>query len=513
MINILLGVGGTGAMVVEAALMLLMSGVDIGLGHTVHVGLIDQDRSNGNIARTRAVLNNILDFRSSWATKGAANVIDWTQDGRPDFGATLIRPLFDDEDNALWCPTQKQGTLRTIVGDNLGDDQRHLFNMLFMEGPEEQDLPLGKGYRGRAHVGATALVAALVEEDNVLLKRLKELMEDAGRQPVNIFIVGSAFGGTGAAGFPTLARALHRIIMAADFKNKDMVSLGGMLMLPYFSFDNPEEGADAVVTPDELLPKARLALEYYENLFAHESTFDRFYALGWEAFFPLGYHEAGSQEQTNPALLPEMLAAGAMVDFFRRDNLAEKEPVVPIMVSARQDKVIKWRDFPVADLEAKFGQMLRFVTYWRYIGEPLLGERTMFGSNWAQKLASGVKAVDSEIPLNALRELIDDILVWAATLEHMGGAFWKEGPWDLSRLLDQAHEATPTKPVLVRESLSGTQPYDAIDNLIRTDGRDFVPRRAAEMHEDLTRSKGAPGGEHQGIGRTVATVYAAATMR
>ena len=44
------------------------------------------------------------------------------------------------------------------------------------------------------------------------------------------------FGGTGAAGFPSIARLLREIIK----KNiTDGVKIGGALMLPYFSFLNP----------------------------------------------------------------------------------------------------------------------------------------------------------------------------------------------------------------------------------------------------------------------------------
>ncbi len=511
MTNILIGIGGTGAKVVEATLMLLASGAGPG---KVHVAIVDQDGSNGNVARARDVLSDMVDFRRRWGRKGEANCVDWANAGAPDFGSTVVEPIFADEDNALWSPTRTHGSLRSIVGENLADSQRHLFNLLFMEGEEEQDLPLGKGYRGRAHVGATALVASIVDTENPFLKRLRELMEDPGRGEVNIFLVGSAFGGTGAAGFPTLARALHRIRTAADFKNPGKVRMGGILMLPYFTFDNPDEDGEPVVTPDELLPKAKLALEYYDNLFANEKTFDSFYALGWEAMFSMGYHEPGSGEQSNPALPPELFAAGAVVDFFGGANVqADPDEAVRVMVSARQDRSIKWRDLPGnAVIEPALAQMLRFAVYWRYVVEPLLGERKLIGKNWAQKLADGAKAVEAEAPLNALRELIDRILLWAATVEHMGGDFWRNGPWNLQRLVT-VQDGNPTAPVALRPQMGDGPLYDAFDQLIRVDSGEFQPRAGAVMHDALTRATTPPPGDHQGIGRTLATVYAAATIR
>ncbi|MEG3180076.1 tubulin-like doman-containing protein [Sphingomonas sp. LT1P40] len=509
-VHVLLGVGGTGAKVVEAALMMMAAGVG---PRNVHVGLIDQDNSNGNVARTRQLLSNLVDFQHDWSAN-EMNRVDWIGSAPPAFGSVKVHPLFKQDKNALWCPTRTQGTLRSIVGENLDEAHEHLFDLMFMEGPEEQDLPLSKGYRGRAHVGATALVASLVDGESVLLKRLTELMEDANRNQVNIFVVGSAFGGTGAAGFPTLARALNRIRNASDFKNAGKVSLGGMLMLPYFQFHQPPADAvDAVVTSDELLPKAKLALEYYNNLLAHEATFDRFYALGWEQLFNLGYHEPGSAEQQNPALAPEIFAASAIFDFFDRPREEEGEAKAPVMVSARQDREIRWRDLPYPDLEARLGQMLRFAVYWRFVVEPALSEKKLIGKNWAQKLAGDARAIDSEVPLNLLRELIDDILLWAMTIEHTGGEFWRNGPWQLADLKDPSHVPTPTTPVALRgPAMQLTALHDAFDHLIRTDAGEFLPRAGHELHDELTRAK-PPAGDHRGIGRTVAAVYAAASMR
>ncbi len=523
MINILLGIGGTGAKVVESALVLLAAGIG---PEKVHVGLIDQDGSNGNVIRTQTLLADLAGFRRDWRRTGVANAIDWDHDGRPDFGALDIELLFDEDEKALWCPSQTQASLRTIVGENLSPEQRDLFDLLFMRGDQEQDLPLDKGYRGRAHVGATAMLAAILDEnDNKLRARLIELMQAADREPVNVFLVGSAFGGTGASGFPTLARALRKWTTSGDFKNKGKVSIGGMLMLPYFSFKEPPEGSLAVVTPDEILPKTRLALEYYENLFQHEDVFDRFYVAGWEDFFSLGYHVPGGVGQANPAMLPELLAATATIDFFTRDNMEaarEKEEAnatgVPVMVSAREDKAVKWRDMPIPthQVEARLGQMLRFCVYWRYVAEPNLHKASTFGGigdNWTQKLVNGVKPADSTGELNSLNKLVDDVLLWAATIEATGKAFWKNGPWDLTRLHNPQHQPDPTRPIALLKAPTPEVVFKSIDHLIRDDHGHYLTGVAHTMHDELTRGRSQFHGDHKGIGRAVAAVYASSRLR
>lgn len=519
-INILLGVGGTGAKVVEAALVLMAAGVGPKTSsRTVHVGLIDQDQSNGNVARTRELLAKLGAFRDTWSVLNAPNYVDWkTQnENAVTIGSIKAVPLFPNESNALWCPERDDASLASILGGSVTEDnRRELFNLLFMQGREEQELPLGKGYRGRAHVGATALVSAMIGEGSPLLARLRTLMEDPARKKVNIFIVGSAFGGTGAAGFPTLARALHRMRTAQDVTNGDNVSIGGMLMLPYFSFDDDAGDGESVVTSDELLPKAQLALDYYHNLFENERAFDHFYALGWGSLFHLGYHEAGAKEQTNPALAPELFAASAALDYFdRASQPGDQEDKTRIMVAARNDHVIRWKDLPMADeIEPKLAQLLRFGVYWKYIAQGMIDAKTGMlgmGKNWIQKLTNGAKAIEADRELTALNALIDHVLVWAATVEHMGGRQWAGGPWNMRHFVEEGE--TPTQPVVQIPAVSEGAALDGFDELVRIDSGEFAPRAGAKLHHDLRSGGIELNNESRGLGMALATVAAAASLR
>ena len=516
-VNILIGVGGTGAKVVEAALMLMAAGVG---PKNVHVGLLDQDQSNGNVARTRKLIASIGAFRQAWSGLNGKNYIDWKANEKDPvaLGSVNVVPLFPDEDNALWCPEEDDASLSSILGASIGGDpaRRDLFDLLFMRGKEEQDLPLGKGYRGRAHVGATALVSALIEDGSTMLERLRVLMEDPSRRKVNIFVVGSAFGGTGAAGFPTLARALHRMREAGDFVNGANVTLGGLLMLPYFSFNDDDGDGEAVVTSDELLPKAQLALDYYHNLFDSEHAFDHFYALGWGSLFHLGYHQAGAAEQSNPALPPELFAGSAVMDFFARASVPGERPEkTRIMVSARHDMPIRWRDLPRADeIEPKLGQLLRFAVYWRYVAEEMIDASSgLLGmnKNWIQKLTGGEKRIDADRELTAMRSLLDQLLVWAATIEKMGAKQWSEGPWNMRYFVTETD--SPVEPVRQTASLTETDALAGFDQLVRIDNGAFVTRDGAVLHRELKAEMINLNNESRGLGRAVATVAKAASLR
>ena len=516
MTTILIGIGGTGAKVVESALALFAAGIGPA---EVHVGLVDQDRSNGNMSRTETSLEHLLRFQSLWQDGNPPSRIDPARSKEPgerlDLAAVRVRPLLGDR--ALWSPEKDDVSLTDILGRDLTDGRRELFDLLFMPGEQEQDLQLGEGYRGRAHVGAAALAAAMLEDENQLIARLRTLMESGDRGEVRIFLVGSAFGGTGAAGFPTLARELHRIRTDPNFGNRGQVRIGGALMLPYFGFARPDDTGQPVVTADELLPKAQLALEYYGKLFETENTFDRFYVLGWDPFFNLGYHEAGNREQRNPPLLPELFAACGAVDFLQSDFQPAEVGDVPVMHVARAGAGIAWPDLPLDGIKERLGRLIRFCAYWLYMTEPMLAKTALLGSgNWTQKLRGRMKPAEHEAQLLALRRVAQDVLLWAAAIERKSGTAWSPGLWRLTAFLDPQHAETPTEPVALAAAGGVADPELAFDQLVRQDGGEpFDPSRhgASPLYDTLvSNGEHHARGEHKGYGKVAAAVFRAAGL-
>lgn len=510
MTNILIGIGGTGAKVVESALALFAAGIGPA---EVHVGLVDQDRSNGNTNRAEISLEHLIRFQSLWQGSAEANAIDPDRSVPPgdrlDLAGVRVRALL--EDRALWSPERDDVSLHDILGRDLTGGRQELFDLLFMPGDQEQDLQLGEGYRGRAHVGAAALAAAMLEDENQLISRLRTLMESGDRREVRIFLVGSAFGGTGAAGFPTLARELHRIRTDPNFSNRGQVRIGGALMLPYFGFARPDDDGQPVVTADELLPKAQLALEYYGKLFETENTFDRFYVLGWDPFFNLGYHEAGNREQRNPPLLPELFAACGAVDFLQSDVQPAEIGDVPVMHVARADRGIRWPDLPLDGIKERLGRMIRFSAYWLYMAEPLLGKTALLGSgNWTQRLRGRMKPAEHEAQLDALRRVATDVLTWAAAVERMSGTDWSPGLWRTAGFLDPRHPASPIEPVALAPPGSIADPEAAFDQLMRQDAGEPVEHGAAAAYDGLvSRGEHHARGNHKGYGKVAAAVFRA----
>lgn len=517
-INIIVGAGGTGAKVIEATLIQLMSGM---VEMPVHVGIVDQDVANGNVDRAARLLSRQKRFRELWS--GTENNIEWGSGELPALGHNGVHPLFASGD-ALYRPNSAGDTLQQMIGRGLSKPQEYLFDMLFMNNEEEQLLPLDEGYRGRAHVGSAAFISALAGEKNELFDAIERIVISGQGVPVNVFFVGSAFGGTGAAGFPTLARRLHRLREKKAYAHAEQIRIGGLLMLPYFNFDSPDEEQDAVVTPDELLPKTQMALEYYHNLFKHERSFDMFYALGWPEQYPLGYHEPGAKEQANPALPTELMAATAAVHFFRRmTDYAEEDSTVTFL-SSHDDNWIDWRDLPndapsEQEQMLKMGQLLRFCVFWKYLFEPQLKKplkTSMFGGakpNTEQKLADGVHPSDAVEEMETLSELIESILHWFATVEATAGRVsGGQRLWTMQRAVDASNSSDdPCNPVRVYESIAPERAEMAFDELIFKEESGAESRTAANVYEELIEDRQLE--QHEGLGKAVVQVYDACRLR
>jgi len=516
--NILIGVGGTGAKVVEA----ILHAAAAGLGpETLRVGFVDQDQSNGNVSRAMRLLKTITETRQLWRAMGAHHRIDGGGATGSDLLYTDIRPLVAGAE--LWTPHQgQQVTLQRIIAPAAED--RPLFDALFAKGADEQDMPLDEGYRGRPHIGSAAITAKVDQEAEFWRALIQQIRQSQGGSEVRLLFTGSVFGGTGAAGFPTLARLVRRRLERERITRN--VTVGGVLMLPYFAFeapDDPDAAAANVAKSEELLIQSRGALRYYDALFAQEHIFDELYLVGWNHVFDLGYHSPGAGSQENPPLAPELIAALGACRFFSPDHEVEEGQVAnQVFISAReQDKAIGWSDLPSPNVESdaaykKLGKMLRFSAAWKHWGPILAAPRSLFDRAvnrhpWFR--AQGVHEVDytNHAPgeeISRLTHYVDDLVRWAGSIQAY--ATNNTTKFDLWRVNDLTQGPprfnTPLDLLTLKPKLEEAEFGQAFNRIVvEKPGADALPSA-----NDLTRrlSEQTFEGNHVGMGRMVAALHA-----
>lgn len=418
--NFLLGVGGTGAKCVEAYLRLATCGVGPAASW---VGLLDQDRSNGNSGRTVRALSEYAELRSALRAPGSN-----------DLGASPLLAMALEKPRAgwSWAPEERSSaSFSNSVGyPGLPPAEQALADALFST--EERGLDLDEGFRQRPALGA-ALTLQGVTSSSAVWKDFLNALKSAGHGvDVRVFLVASIFGGTGAAGFPTVARLLRAEIEKQDLGHQ--VKLGGALLLPYFSFPAPSDGTGPAIRPDSaaFMMQARGALEYYARL-QSERVFDSLYIVGNDPLIPLRTYSDGGSTQANPPLLPELVAALAAVDF-ASGRTASARGMVMAAGAGSGDRV-GWEDLPFngaggpTALRASIAATLRTAVAWRQLYAPALtGDnwRSSRREAWFRRLlgTDGVAAVSSDGAQRAIKlasDAFEGLLRWFVALNR-GGA-------------------------------------------------------------------------------------------
>jgi hypothetical protein len=376
----LMGVGGSGAKAVSAFIHCAAAGLT---PRSVTVSLLDQDANNGNISETANLITSYRRLHRDLGKKlpptaGQMGLFA-TDIANPPNGAAPETPR-------VWLPL---GVNAKTMSDHfhyprLRPELKHLMRGLLNQ-REEIELQLDRGFRGRPAVGAV-VISSLTDDHPLHIYLTKLASEGQARQ--RIFLMGSVFGGMGAAGIPTVARTLRRLRHGEDGPATPKAgantsfAVGAASLLPYFEFPDPPDGSAAAeeiaVRASEIPWSSRLALEYYHSQITgggQSEIFDHLYLVGQQPLTPVGYFSTGSGEQRNPALLPELLTALAGCHFFASDVVSRGQ----ILRASHREKHIGWEDLPRVwpsdgphEVRCGLAQLLRFAFAYRYAYFPCL---------------------------------------------------------------------------------------------------------------------------------------------
>lgn len=313
-------IGGSGERVMRSLIMLLAAGVKINANSVTPV-FVDNDKNSAALTRCK----NLISFYNKGLSGGTAGIGTLCQlipaEQRGSFFQTKINDpiLLDIAGNTI-------GNLEQIIGNLKKEDELQRLvleerNLLFSQ--DDLEMPLTVGFVGNPNIGSVVL-NTLSFRDPQFATILQNATTGDG-----VVVVGSLFGGTGAAGFPLIVNSFM-----SGAKNRPTV--GGVAILPYFDFES-EDAHDAKervintekydVNSDSFSTKTRAALMYYDDYMSRQMDYLYYVGDDNRAHYP---HYVGGAKQDNPVHIVELLGAMSLIDFAKGTNqstIVYKEPV------------------------------------------------------------------------------------------------------------------------------------------------------------------------------------------
>lgn len=339
--NFLIGIGGTGARVIESVVHMCASGYG---PEELSIFMVDPDAGNGNLDRTKKLINEYIAVRARFKR---------TPDC-PLFKTKIIVPKGEKE--FVWeIFTDSKVTLSEYIGyslmENAKPDQHKLASILFSQ--DELKQPLNEGFRGHPSIGA--VVMANPNQDTYPFKMLWE-DGDTKANDMRVFMVGSVFGGTGAAGIPTLgSKNLIKYNEKAKIgeNGASKVVLGAALVLPYFNIEgDPDKEETMFVTANDFPIATKAALHYYNE---KELGIDQMYLIGDSLGQRVGSFGVGSARQNNMPHYIEMVSALAAFDFYSQ-QFTDEIPAKGIYTASRVNDNVSWDQLPYSRVKESLRQ-------------------------------------------------------------------------------------------------------------------------------------------------------------
>jgi hypothetical protein len=331
-----IGVGGTGARVAEALVHLCAAGLG---PDELFLMLIDPDAGNGNLHRTTTLIRNYKEAQMQIRERAEDVALFQTNITGPRQPWTVL--------------TDENPTLRKFISlDSLDESLKDFGKMLFSD--SDLDVKLNEGFRGRPAIGAVVM-----SQPNTDTKPWPEfwaaIESGAGEGAAKVFVAGSVFGGTGAAGLPTFgAPSILRDRASLKSKSGESVSnirLGACLVLPYFTFKSDKKSVEGeagkpFMTPNDFPLATSAALHYY--LTKNNLAYEDIYLIGDPGRENVGEFSAGAKNQENRPHFVELGAALSALDFYENEDRAAVDETRYFVTARTRPDHVGWDALPVS---------------------------------------------------------------------------------------------------------------------------------------------------------------------
>ena len=349
----LIAIGGTGAKCAEA--IVHIAAANLLTKDPVRIIFVDQDESNGNVTRAKT------------AVKIYSQCYEIFKD---DPQRPWMQNPIEIFDETVWSPVKEAGkSLGRVFNYDLlqqsKPELKHLFDVLYTE--NERETPLVGGFRGYPAIGSAVMSRLNLSKEEPWKGLIEKIKQDTSDQTPRIFLFGSVFGGTGASGL----HAISRILAKQLEKEVGKVKIGGLLMLPYFTFPTEQAPKDEIYSgPEQFFLNTAEALRYYNSQARNQGeTNGGMNYLGFDAIYLLGMpklsqvnekFKLGKAAQENDPHFLELYAALAARHFL------VNTPTQGLLIMRRQmPDQIGWSDIPErAEVRKKLQQATRFAFTW-----------------------------------------------------------------------------------------------------------------------------------------------------
>jgi len=312
-------IGGSGERVMRSLIMLLTAGMSVG-ARTIKPVFVDNDEKSDALDKCKKLINY---YRSEpGSTQNNQNVgLHSLYRGLspiPSFAHVNI-----DEPVLLNISGTKIGNLRSIIGEIDKESKLEMAiaeerDLLFSK--NDLDMPLNVGFVGNPNIGTVVLDSVSFNSD--------EFRGILGNVSSNdgVIVIGSLFGGTGAAGFPLVINKFN------ERGENQRPLLGGVTILPYYTLTEKDGTKNILDTEkydvkcETFDAKTRAALMYYDD---YMKKMDYCYYIG-DDHRPQYSHYVGGEEQNNPVNLVEVFAAQSIIDFSKQtrpESINYKRPI------------------------------------------------------------------------------------------------------------------------------------------------------------------------------------------
>lgn len=441
MAHYFIGVGGTGARCLEALVYLAAAGLIEG---NLQALLIDPDANNGNSSAAEGLLGYYylvhrerqprnVQFPGRFRTQNAPLPV-------------LFQSRINDDGQvpARWNAQQRNNRRFSEIVEYASRPLklRSFIDLFYQSSDLSMDLEVG--YQGRTNVGAVALKQDLEEtrdiEQTGLREFLRALTNDLQNGEARVFVAGSVFGGTGAAGIPTLPALIKGLDAAALPQNsRDKLRWGCALMGPYFIFPRDASG-NRNLGPGTDSTKHPVATQAALLHYAHTHP-------GYQHVYFLGapyrnqtneQNHPGGDRQRNLPHYAELIAALAAWDFYNLPDIHHEERKLHYADSFDNgnDLGVSWETMPVfianhqarrAEIKQRlvsfttFAYLYRNILHNEFISNHSYLDSDMYKDNFSNRNLR-LDGHTQEQALVGLNNFCGSYLEWLRAVGRMGGS-------------------------------------------------------------------------------------------